>query len=467
MAYTTVHTFEMLGCYIAMDVASGAVHILDKLAYEAVRLLTPPLTETCPEVLFEKLDASREEITEAYAELYALYSEGMLFSEDDYEQIAALIDRHPPVKALCLHISHDCNLRCKYCFAGTGNFGGARMLMPPDVAIDAMKFVAKASGKRRNIEVDFFGGEPLMAFDTVIQTVEYVRAHEKEWGKNFRFTITTNGLALDDKKIEFINREMDNVVLSLDGRPEVNDELRRDIAGNGSYSRIVPKLLKTAQGRNGKDYYVRGTFTKLNLDFAEDVLHMHDIGFKEISVEPVVTSDPRLDFTPEDLPKIYAEYERLAQIMLDRAGTEEDFNFFHFMIDLEQGPCVIKRLRGCGAGAEYLAVTPDGELYPCHQFVGNEEFKIGTIYDPENLNEDLRAQFAGQNVYTREGCRDCFARFYCSGGCSAANYNKNGDLNKPYAYGCDLERKRVECAIGLKAALAVRAAEKAAEAADA
>lgn len=467
MAYTTVHTFEMLGQYIAMDVASGAVHILDKLAYEVVRRLTPPLRETCPAELYAELDATREEIDEAYAELYALYAEGMLFSEDDYEQIAALIDRHPPVKALCLHISHDCNLRCKYCFAGTGNFGGARMLMPPEVAIDAMKFVAKASGKRRNIEVDFFGGEPLMAFDTVIKTVEYVRAHEKEWGKNFRFTITTNGLALDDKKIDFINREMDNVVLSLDGRPDVNDELRVDIAGNGSYSRIVPKLLKTAQGRNGKDYYVRGTFTKLNLDFAEDVLHMHELGFKEISVEPVVTSDPRLDFTPEDLPKIYAEYERLAKIMLDRAGTDEDFRFFHFMIDLEQGPCVIKRLRGCGAGAEYLAVTPDGELYPCHQFVGNEEFKIGTIYDPDHLNEDLRAQFAGQNVYTREGCRDCFARFYCSGGCSAANYNKNGDLNKPYAYGCDLERKRVECAIGLKAALAVRAAEAAGEEADA
>lgn len=467
MAYTTVHTFEMLGQYIAMDVASGAVHILDKLAYEVVRRLTPPLRETCPAELYAELDATREEIDEAYAELYALYAEGMLFSEDDYEQIAALIDRHPPVKALCLHISHDCNLRCKYCFAGTGNFGGARMLMPPEVAIDAVKFVAKASGKRRNIEVDFFGGEPLMAFDTVIKTVEYVRAHEKEWGKNFRFTITTNGLALDDKKIDFINREMDNVVLSLDGRPDVNDELRVDVAGNGSYSRIVPKLLKTAQGRNGKDYYVRGTFTKLNLDFAEDVLHMHELGFKEISVEPVVTSDPRLDFTPEDLPKIYAEYERLAKIMLDRAGTDEDFRFFHFMIDLEQGPCVIKRLRGCGAGAEYLAVTPDGELYPCHQFVGNEEFKIGTIYDPENLNEDLRAQFAGQNVYTREGCRDCFARFYCSGGCSAANYNKNGDLNKPYAYGCDLERKRVECAIGLKAALAVRAAEAAGEEADA
>ena len=467
MAYTTVHTFEMLGQYIAMDVASGAVHILDKLAYEVVRRLTPPLRETCPAELYAELDATREEIDEAYAELYALYAEGMLFSEDDYEQIAALIDRHPPVKALCLHISHDCNLRCKYCFAGTGNFGGARMLMPPEVAIDAMKFVAKASGKRRNIEVDFFGGEPLMAFDTVIKTVEYVRAHEKEWGKNFRFTITTNGLALDDKKIDFINREMDNVVLSLDGRPDVNDGLRVDVAGNGSYSRIVPKLLKTAQGRNGKDYYVRGTFTKLNLDFAEDVLHMHELGFKEISVEPVVTSDPRLDFTPEDLPKIYAEYERLAKIMLDRAGTDEDFRFFHFMIDLEQGPCVIKRLRGCGAGAEYLAVTPDGELYPCHQFVGNEEFKIGTIYDPDHLNEDLRAQFAGQNVYTREGCRDCFARFYCSGGCSAANYNKNGDLNKPYAYGCDLERKRVECAIGLKAALAVRAAEAAGEEADA
>ena len=467
MAYTTVHTFEMLGQYIAMDVASGAVHILDKLAYEVVRRLTPPMSETCPAELYAELDATREEIDEAYAELYALYAEGMLFSEDDYEQIAALIDRHPPVKALCLHISHDCNLRCKYCFAGTGNFGGVRMLMPPEVAIDAMKFVAKASGKRRNIEVDFFGGEPLMAFDTVVKTVEYVRAHEKEWGKNFRFTITTNGLALDDKKIDFINREMDNVVLSLDGRPDVNDELRVDIAGNGSYSRIVPKLLKTAQGRNGKDYYVRGTFTKLNLDFAEDVLHMHELGFKEISVEPVVTSDPRLDFTPEDLPKIYAEYERLAKIMLDRAGTDEDFRFFHFMIDLEQGPCVIKRLRGCGAGAEYLAVTPDGELYPCHQFVGNEEFKIGTIYDPDNLNEDLRAQFAGQNVYTREGCRDCFARFYCSGGCSAANYNKNGDLNKPYAYGCDLERKRVECAIGLKAALAVRAAEAAGEEADA
>ncbi len=461
MAYTSVHTYEMLGQYLALDVASGAVHILDKLAFDALRLLTPPLSEACPPALYEKLGASAEEIDEAYAELYALYQDGLLFSDDDYEQIAAMIDRRPPVKALCLHISHDCNLRCKYCFAGTGNFGGQRMLMLPETAIAAMEFVRKASGSRRNIEVDFFGGEPLMAFDTVIKTVEYVRAREKEWGKSFRFTITTNGLALDDRKIEFINREMSNVVLSLDGRPEVNDALRCDIAGNGSYARVMPKLLKMARSRGGKDYYVRGTFTRLNLDFAEDVLHLRNLGFKEISVEPVVTTDSALDFTEADLPRIYAEYERLAQIMLDRAGSDEAFRFFHFMIDLEQGPCVIKRLRGCGAGAEYLAVTPDGELYPCHQFVGNSDFKIGSIYEPDKLNQPLREKFAAQNVYTRDGCRDCFARFYCSGGCSAANFNKNGDIAKPYALGCDIERKRVECAIALKAALAVRESDRA------
>ena len=461
MAHTSVHTYELLGQYIALDIPSGAVHVLDKLAYDLLRQLTPPLSKTCPASVYSALNASASEIDEAYAELYSLYDAGLLFSEDDYEQIAAMIDPHPPVKALCLHISHDCNLRCKYCFAGTGNFGGQRMLMPAQTAIDAMEFVRKASGARKNIEVDFFGGEPLMAFDTVIQTVEYVRAREKEWGKSFRFTLTTNGLALDEKKMDFINREMSNVVLSLDGRPKVNDALRCDIAGKGSYARVMPKLLKMAQSRNGKDYYVRGTFTRLNLDFAEDVLHLRNLGFKEISVEPVVTTDPALDFTEADLPRIYAEYERLAKIMLDRAGTDETFRFFHFMIDLEQGPCVIKRLRGCGAGAEYLAVTPDGELYPCHQFVGNPDFRIGTIYEPDKLNEELRTKFAKQNVYSRSGCRDCFARFYCSGGCSAANFNKNGDISKPYAIGCDIERKRVECAIALKATLAVRAEEEA------
>lgn len=442
-----VHTYKLMGYNIALDVCSGAVHILDDISYDILSALGDSMPDVCPDRLYA-LPYPKSEIDEAYAELSELKSSGQLFSEDDFEPYAAMYDEDPPVKALCLHVSHDCNLRCKYCFAGTGNFGGKRITMTPETAIAAMDFVVKMSKNRKNIEVDFFGGEPLIAFDTVVKTVEYVRAREKEWGKAFRFTMTTNGVALDEKKLEFINREMSNLVLSLDGRKEVNDRFRVDAGGNGSYDRVMPRLLAAAKSREGRDHYVRGTFTRQNLDFVNDVLHLADLGFHEISVEPVVTPDPGMKLTAADLPAIYAEYERLCKIMTERS----DFRFFHFNVDLKQGPCVIKRMRGCGAGSEYLAVTPDGELFPCHQFVGKDEFKVGSIYDPDHLDRGIMRRFLTQNVYTRPACKTCFAKFYCSGGCSAANYNENGDLSKAYELGCDIERKRIECAVMLAAA---------------
>jgi uncharacterized protein len=446
----------MLGYNIALDDSSGAVHILDELSYRLIRLLSPTLGAACQEFAYAALpDYSKNEIDEAYAELKELSDEGLLFSNDDFESFAAQIDNNPPVKAVCLHISHDCDMRCKYCFAGTGCYNGERATMEPDTAIKAMDFVKEASRGRKNIEVDFFGGEPLMAWDTVVKTIEYVREHEKDWGKSFRFTMTTNALGLDDAKIEYLNREMDNIVLSLDGRPEVNDALRRDAAGRGTYDRVVPGIQKMVKARKNRAHYVRGTFTAQNLDFAEDVLHMANLGFKQISIEPVVTKDRRFAIKKEDLPRIFSEYERLCEIMLEREKSGIPFNFFHFCIDLEQGPCVIKRLRGCGAGAEYVAITPDGGVYPCHRFAGKEEFRLGSIYRPvPELNRDIMRMFARQNIYTRPGCRSCFARFYCSGGCSASNYEENGDISKVYEIGCELERKRVECAIALKAAVA-------------
>ena len=372
-----VHTFSLLGQNIAVDVNSGAVHILDDTAYAVVQAMedkTTPLDAVC-----EKLPQySRTALEESYRELQELIARGELFADADYIDPAMAVIRNAPIKALCLHVSHDCNLRCKYCFASTGDFGTGRLLMDADTAKAAIDFVIERSGARRNIEIDFFGGEPLMAMDVVKETVAYARSREAESGKHFRFTITTNGVLLDDDTIDYINREMDNCVLSLDGRKEVNDRFRVSPNGKGSYDVIVPKFKKLVAERGDKDFYLRGTFTRKNLDFAKDVLAIADEGFRQISVEPVSAED-QYDYAlrEEDLPAICAEYEKLAQIMMDR----RDFNFFHFNVDLSQGPCVIKRIRGCGAGCEYVAITPEGDIYPCHQFVGKEEYRMGNVHD--------------------------------------------------------------------------------------
>ena len=448
-----IHRYQKKGLNFVLDVNSGAVHLLDDISYAVSGLLDENMGDTCPQSIIDALpDYTADEIREAYDELYELKKAGQLFAQDDYIDVSRYIPVNAPVKALCLHVAHDCNLRCKYCFASTGDFGQGRKIMPPEIAKKAIDFVIARSGVRHNIEVDFFGGEPLMAWDTVTQTVDYARSLEEKYNKKFRFTITTNGLLLDEDKRKYINENMDNCVLSLDGRREVNDEFRKTVAGTGSYDTIVPKFKALVDERDPNlDYYARGTFTSHNLDFAEDVLSIADAGFDRLSVEPV-TADPGCgyDLTEDDLPKIEAEYDRLTDIMLERKKEGKPFTFFHFMVDLDQGPCVVKRLRGCGAGYEYVAVTPDGDIYPCHQFVGNEEFKLGNVYD-DTFDMELSSRFAGMNIYSRPKCQKCWAKFYCSGGCSAANYNMNHDMNDSYDLGCEMERKRLECAIYLKA----------------
>lgn len=450
-----IHRFSMKGVNILMDINSGSVHVVDDAAYALSAVVAPGMTEECPEDILRSLSDSfpPEQLREAYRELYELEQSGYLFADDDYINIAAAIPTGAPIKALCLHVSHDCNLRCKYCFASTGDFGTGRMTMDAETAKKAIDFVVERSRGRRNIEIDFFGGEPLMAFDTVKQTVDYARSLEKEKNKKFRFTITTNGLLLDDEAIDYINKNMDNCVLSLDGRREVNDAMRVTTGGCGSYDVIVPKFQKLVQQRGrDRDYYVRGTFTSKNLDFTNDVLAIADAGFDQLSVEPV-TSAPGTgyDLSEKDLPRIGEEYEKLVDIMQQRRREGRSFNFFHFMVDLQQGPCVIKRLRGCGAGYEYVAVTPEGDIYPCHQFVGHPEFRQGNVFDG-TFDMEISDHFSRLNVCTRTKCNDCWAKFYCSGGCAAANFNMNGDIETPYEMGCELQKKRLECAIYLKAA---------------
>ena len=442
-----VHTFSLLGQNIAVDVNSGAVHILDDTAYAVLEAMEDEHT-SFDEVAKKLPQYSCETLEESYAEIQDLIDRGELFAAADYINPALAVIKNAPIKALCLHVSHDCNLRCKYCFASTGDFGTGRLLMDVETAKAAIDFVIERSGARRNIEVDFFGGEPLMAMDVVKETVAYARSREKESGKHFRFTITTNGILLDDETIDYINREMDNCVLSLDGRKEVNDLFRVSPNGKGSYDVILPKFKKLVAGRGDKDFYLRGTFTRKNLDFSKDVLAIADEGFKQISVEPV-SAEEKYDYAlrEEDLPAICAEYEKLAEIMKDR----HDFNFFHFNVDLSQGPCVIKRIRGCGAGCEYVAITPEGDIYPCHQFVGKEEYKLGNVHE-DGFNMQVSEQFAGLNVYTRNECADCWAKFYCTGGCSASNLLVNDDIKTPNHIACEMERKRLECAIALKAA---------------
>ena len=448
-----IHRYQKKGLNFVLDVNSGAVHLLDDISYAVSGLIDENMTEKCPESVVEALPQyAADDVREAYGELYELKKAGQLFAEDDYIDVSRYIPVGAPVKALCLHVAHDCNLRCKYCFASTGDFGQGRKIMPPEVAKKAIDFVIARSGKRRNIEVDFFGGEPLMAWDTVTQTVDYARSIEEQHGKKFRFTITTNGLLLDEDKRRYINENMDNCVLSLDGRREVNDEFRKTVAGTGSYDTIVPKFKALVDERDPNlDYYARGTFTSHNLDFANDVLSIADAGFDRLSVEPV-TADPGCgyDLTEDDLPKIEAEYDRLTDIMLERKKEGKPFTFFHFMVDLDQGPCVVKRLRGCGAGYEYVAVTPDGDIYPCHQFAGDPAFKMGSVFEGK-LDEEIRGKFKNSCLFTRQKCDSCFAKFICSGGCNANNYHYNGDINIPYEMTCEMMKKRTENAMHILA----------------
>lgn len=451
-----IHKYFLNGYYIVIDTNSGAVHIVDELAYRILDFFTEKLTGECPDeviVTLENEGFDRQDIIDTYAELKALCDDDSLFSEDTYRPFSDMLTE-APIKSMCLNIAHDCNLRCEYCFAAQGDFGHGRKLMPFEVGKAAIDFLIKHSANRHNLELDFFGGEPLMNFDVVKQVVEYARSVEKEHNKNFRFTITTNGVLLDDDSIDFINREMSNVVLSLDGRKEVNDRLRPTVNKKGSYDIIVPKYQKLVEARGDKEYYVRGTFTKYNLDFADDVMHLNELGFDQISVEPVVT-DPELPYalTEKDLPAIAEEYEKLSKLLIERKKNGTGFNFFHFMIDLDQGPCAIKRLRGCSCGNEYVAVTPEGDIYPCHQFVGMDEWKMGSVLD-DSVNIEMKKMFSKANIYSKEECADCWAKFYCSGGCNANNMQYNNTIFKPHKLSCALEQKRLECAIMIKAALA-------------
>lgn len=448
-----VHQYRNNGYNIVLDVNSGAIHVVDDMTYEIIAMYEEHSREDILEALGGSWD--KTELAEAYSEVEQLVREGELFTPDEYEgYILNFRNRPTVVKALCLHIAHDCNLACRYCFAGEGEYHGKRDLMSFEVGKQALDFLVANSGKRRNLEVDFFGGEPTLNWQVVKDLVVYGRSLEEPFDKKFRFTLTTNGVLLNDEIMEFANREMGNVVLSIDGRREVNDHMRPFRGGQGSYDRIVPRYQKFAESRNQEKYYVRGTYTHYNLDFAEDVLHLADLGFKQISVEPVVAEDSEAyALREEDLPVLFAEYDRLAAEMVERAGTEREFNFFHFMIDLEGGPCVAKRLSGCGSGTEYLAVTPWGDLYPCHQFVGNEEFLMGNVWDGVTRT-DIRDEFKCCNVYAKEKCRTCFARFYCSGGCAANSWHFHGNINDAYDIGCELQKKRIECAIMIKAATA-------------
>ncbi len=452
-----IHQYKNNGYNIVLDVNSGSVHVVDDVAYDVIELYETEEKERIAELICERYkdqNISKQDIAELYRDLEEMREQGILFSDDTYKEgVIDFKQRQTVVKALCLHIAHACNLSCRYCFAGEGEYSGDRSLMSVEVGKKALDFLVKNSGGRRNLEVDFFGGEPLLNFDVVKQLVAYGRSLEGKYDKHFRFTLTTNGILLDDDVIEFANKEMDNIVLSIDGRKRVHDRMRPAKDGSGSYDRILDKFKKVAESRGQERYYVRGTFTHDNLDFTEDVLHLADQGFKQISVEPVVAGpDEPYAIREEDIHVICDEYDKLAREMLRREREGRGFNFFHYMIDLTGGPCVYKRLSGCGSGTEYLAVTPWGDLYPCHQFVGNEKFLLGNV-DDGIVNTEICDEFKLCNVYAKKECRDCFAKFYCSGGCAANAYNMHQDINKPYQIGCELQRKRVECAIMIKAAM--------------
>ncbi len=452
-----VHLYKLNGYNIVLDTASGSVHTVDEVAYDVISLYpdhTPDeIMDTLLQKHAEKPDVTREELLACIEDVRALEKAGKLYAKDTFEGLAIDYKNNSRVvKALCLHVAHTCNLNCSYCFASQGKYHGDRALMSFEVGKQAFDFLIANSGTRRNLEVDFFGGEPTLNLDVVKQLVAYARSIEKQHGKNFRFTFTTNGMLLDDETIDWLNAEMSNVVLSLDGRREVNDHFRKDYAGKGSYDTIVPNFQRLVKKRGGKNYYVRGTFTHNNVDFTSDLLHMADLGFTELSMEPVVCppGDPYA-LTKEDLPKLFEQYEILAREMLKRKKEGRPFTFYHYMIDLKNGPCIYKRITGCGSGTEYMAVTPWGDLYPCHQFVGDEKYLLGNIWDGVT-NTAVQDEFRSCNAYARPECRDCWARLYCSGGCAANAYHATGSIGGVYAYGCELFKKRIECAVMMKVA---------------
>lgn len=452
-----IHQYKLNGYNIVLDVNSGSVHIVDDVAYDIIALYNKQTADEIVSKITRKYhNINAEEIHEVLDDIKSLTKQGKLFTEDKYLIIASKLKERPTVlKALCLHIAHDCNLTCKYCFAGEGEYCGDRSLMSFDVGKRALDYLVEHSGTRKNLEVDFFGGEPLMNFEVVKQLVSYARSIEKERKKTFRFTLTTNGILLDDEVMEFANREMHNVVLSLDGRRETNDRMRSSKNGMGSYDIILPKFLKMAKKRGQKDYYIRGTYTHYNTDFSKDILHLADLGFKQLAMEPVVAS-PDADYAlkEEDLPTLCEQYEKLAVEMLKRHKNGNGFNFFHYMIDLTGGPCIYKRVAGCGVGTEYMAVTPWGDFYPCHQFVGDPKYLIGNVYDGIT-NLSVCNEFKQCNIYARKECNDCFARLFCSGGCAANAYHSTGSITGIYKFDCDLHRKRIECAIMLNAAISI------------
>ena len=452
-----IHRYKLNGYNIVLDTYSGGVHCVDDLSYDIIGMLDEEINrEKIKKEMIKKYNISESDIEETLGQIDSLIEKGMLFTEDNFKgQSLDLKKRDSVIKALCLHVAHTCNLNCEYCFAGQGKYHGEDALMSFEVGKQALDFLVKNSGTRKNLEVDFFGGEPLVNFDVVKQLVKYARSIEKEVGKHFRFTLTTNGVLLDDDVIDFLNKEMNNVVLSLDGRKEVNDAKRKTLNGQGSYDIIVPKFQNFVKKRGDKEYYMRGTFTRNNLDFTNDIFHMLDLGFKELSIEPVV-SKPDTDYAlrEEDLSLIYEQYEILAKEMIKRRREKNPFTFYHYMIDLSGGPCIYKRITGCGSGTEYLAVTPNGDFYPCHQFVGDKNFLMGNVKDGIT-NTKLRDEFKLCNVYSRKECENCWAKLYCSGGCAANSFHTTGSINGVYEYGCKLFKKRIECAIMVKIAEAM------------
>ena len=444
-----IHQYKQNGYNIVLDSLSGSVHAVDEVAYDIIGMFETTEKDEIVKTILEKYpDLTEAEVLKCIADVEALKEEKLLFCEDIYEDKADVLkSKNNVVKALCLHVAHTCNLNCSYCFASQGKYHGEKALMSFEVGKAALDFLIKNSGTRRNLEVDFFGGEPLMNWQVVKDLVAYARSVEKEHNKNFRFTLTTNGVLLDDEVTEFCNREMDNVVLSLDGRREVHDHFRKDYVGKGSYDLIVPKFQEFVKKRGDKSYYMRGTYTHNNVDFTNDIFHMADLGFSELSMEPVVCppSDPYA-LTDADLPELFRQYEILANEMIKREEEGRGFTFYHYMIDLANGPCIYKRISGCGSGTEYMAVTPQGDFYPCHQFVGDESYCMGNVWDGVK-NLELREKFRKCNVYSRPECKDCWAKLYCSGGCAANAYHATGDINGIYEYGCELFKKRMECAI--------------------
>ncbi len=448
-----VHQYKLNGYNIVLDTGSGAIHVVDDVAYDIIALFPTESEKTIIDKISGTYDVSVSDVKECIEDIKSLKASGKIFSEETYEDLVPKLNKNSSVvKALCLHVAHTCNLNCSYCFASQGKYQGDRALMSFETGKAALDFLIKNSGGRHNLEVDFFGGEPLMNWQVVKELVNYARSIEKKFNKNFRFTLTTNGVLVDDDVIDFCNKEMSNVVLSLDGRKNVHDTFRVNYEGKGSYDTVVPKFQEFVKRRNNKDYYIRGTFTHNNVDFTNDIFHMADLGFTELSMEPVVCPpDDPYALTQDDIIKLFEQYEVLACEMIKRKKQGNGFTFYHYMLDLKNGPCVYKRISGCGSGTEYMAVTPWGDLYPCHQFVGDEKYKLGDIYSGVT-NTEIQNKFKACNAYSRPDCKDCWAKLYCAGGCAANSYHATGDISGIYKYGCDLFKKRIECAIMMQIA---------------